>query len=356
MNKILKSFYLTLLFTLLTTGVSQAQNSKVFQVKGNISTLADSEIFLSYIINGEKRTDTTVTKGGCFSIKGSIDEPCVAMLNNSDNSIQRLFLLDNSVIELNGVYSKPTTLTVKGGKPQMEYENLQVEIMKNREDVIAVYKSEGEGAKYDSLYRNERSIIMRFIKEHPDSYLSANQLFYNTNENNLSESITLYKAFSEKVKNSYEGKKVAERIKTLQKVKVGNQALNFTQLDTLGKPVQLSDFKGKYILLEFWASWCGPCRAEGPNIFKAFTKYKDKGFVILAVSLDKDEVSWKRAIVKDNLPWIHVSDLKYFRNEVAELYGVHGIPTNFLIDPEGKIIDKDLRGDKLHVKLGELFE
>lgn len=133
--------------------------------------------------------------------------------------------------------------------------------------------------------------------------------------------------------------------------------MNFTQNDTLGNAVSLASFKGKYVLLDFWASWCGPCRAENPNVVKAYNKYKDKGFTILSVSLDQPgkHQAWMDAIHKDGLTWTHVSDLKFWDNEVAKQYGIRAIPQNFLIDPEGKIIAKDLRGDELTKTLSELF-
>src|SRR5690606_23321862 len=119
--------------------------------------------------------------------------------------------------------------------------------------------------------------------------------------------------------------------------------------DTTGKPVSLSDFRGQYVLLDFWASWCGPCRAENPNIVKAFNKYKDKNFTVLGVSLDAKEqnAAWLAAIKKDNLTWTQVSDLKGWENEVAKQYGIRAIPQNYLIDPSGKIIAKNVRGGAL---------
>jgi peroxiredoxin len=343
---------------LLQAGNKAFQNNirSSFTVNGVIKGLKNAELYLSYTFNGAQKTDTLKVAEDTFKFTGSVGDPCVAFLFNADRSIQRLFVLDNSVIEMKGIYDRPTLIDIKGGAVQIEYEVLQDSIMKNRERVIAVYNKEGRSAKYDSLYRNEKAIIIRFIREHPDSYLSANQLFYNSNEDNLKESRELFEAFSKRIKLSYEGKQVAERLSTLQRVMVGNKALDFTQSDTLGNPVHLSDYKGKYVLLEFWASWCGPCRAEGPNLYKAYEKFKDKGLIILAVSLDKDADNWKKAIVKDHMPWIHVSDLKDFRNEVAELYGVHGIPANFLINPEGIIIEKDLRGERLHTRLADILK
>jgi peroxiredoxin len=121
----------------------------------------------------------------------------------------------------------------------------------------------------------------------------------------------------------------------------------FKQNDVNGKLVSLSSFRGKYLLVDFWASWCGPCRAENPNVVKAYNQYKDKNFTILSVSLDQDKSKWLEAIKKDGLTWTHVSDLKYWNNAVAVQFGIQSIPASFILDPNGKIIAKDLRGDAL---------
>ncbi|HEY6902354.1 MAG TPA: TlpA disulfide reductase family protein [Puia sp.] len=137
---------------------------------------------------------------------------------------------------------------------------------------------------------------------------------------------------------------------------IGKEAPDFTEKDTLGNAVSLSSFRGKYVLVDFWASWCGPCRAENPNVVAAYRKYHDKGFEILGVSLDAKAEDWKKAIRKDRLGWTHVSDLKYWNSEVVSLYGISGIPLNFLLDPKGKIIARSLRGADLEKKLAEIYK
>jgi peroxiredoxin len=138
--------------------------------------------------------------------------------------------------------------------------------------------------------------------------------------------------------------------------KIGTEALLFSQKDTLGKMVSLESFRGKYVLIDFWASWCGPCRTENPNLVAAFKKYASKNFTILGVSLDENKTSWMNAIRKDKLTWTQVSDLQGWKNKVAQMYLIRSIPANYLLDPSGKVIAKDLRGEELQVKLKELLQ
>jgi thiol-disulfide isomerase/thioredoxin len=165
----------------------------------------------------------------------------------------------------------------------------------------------------------------------------------------------LYDKLDASAKETLAGKTLAERVDVLKRSAMGAEMINFSQADTSGTPVQFSAFKGKYVLVDFWASWCGPCRAENPNVLKAYNNYKDKNFTVVGISLDEKGDSWKKAIRDDKMPWAELSDLKGWKNEVSTYFGIQGIPSNLLIDPSGKIVAKDLRGEGLHQKLNELL-
>jgi peroxiredoxin len=137
---------------------------------------------------------------------------------------------------------------------------------------------------------------------------------------------------------------------------LNKQAPDLTMPDVNGKNISISNFKGKYLLVDFWASWCGPCRAENPNVVEAYNKFKNKNFTILGVSLDKDKAAWLQAIKADGLVWNQMSDLKYWNSAAVQTYGFNGIPFNVLIDPQGKIIANELRGDDLEKKLAEVLK
>ena len=167
----------------------------------------------------------------------------------------------------------------------------------------------------------------------------------------------LFNGLSPAIKASESGKQFAERLPKIKAVALGAIAPEFAEADTAGKMVSLSSFRGKYVLIDFWASWCGPCRQENPNVVKAFNHYKGQKFTIVGVSLDRPGAKdkWLKAIHKDGLAWTQLSDLKFWDSKAAGLYAVRGIPQNFLLDPDGKIVGKNLRGEDLENKLEEIF-
>ncbi len=199
--------------------------------------------------------------------------------------------------------------------------------------------------------------LLLFAKNHPASDFSVQALTEALGGYKVPVSTVqpIFNTLSENVRTTYAGTSLEKLLNAGSITGIGAKAPVFTQNDVNGKPISLTDLRGKYVLLEFWASWCHPCRAESPNLLKQYKLYKDKGFEILSVSVDNDRSRWLDAIAKDGLTWLQVSDLKGWDNEARKLYGLSGVPGNFLISPEGKIVASNLTGEKLNKKLAEIL-
>jgi len=365
-----KAFLLLLTcICIMHSGFAQQQ---VFTLHGQMANLPDGEVYLGFGTFGQMKADTVTAKDGKFVITDTIGEPCFGMLFNHDYSLKVDLYLDGGKIYVTGDLDSIYDTEVKGSSVVNEYADYNFAQLQTRKPVQKIYEkwmqayNSGDSSaadQYKTAFEAARTnqtalsrrLQMDFIKNHPGSIAAAWELLHYVADKTLAESENLFNGFSEKVRQSAQGKELAARIATLSRVEVGKQAPGFQQADTAGSAVQLSDYKGKYVLLEFWASWCSPCRAESPNVLRAYNLYHDKGFTVLSVSLDNDKDKWLQAIHKDGLVWQQVSDLQGWKNAVATLYGIHAVPANFLIDPTGKIVAQDLRGEALQEKLATLF-
>jgi thiol-disulfide isomerase/thioredoxin len=165
-----------------------------------------------------------------------------------------------------------------------------------------------------------------------------------------------FQLLSGQAKQTTTGKRLADRVEVLKRSTIGSYVKDFTMNSMDGKTIRMSDFKGKYLFIDFWASWCGPCRAENPNVLKAYENYKDKSFAVLGISIDDNTGKWKEAVEKDKMPWTQVLNNKGSENDVAAYYGIQAIPSTMLLDADGKIIALNLRGEKLHEELQKVLK
>lgn len=199
------------------------------------------------------------------------------------------------------------------------------------------------------------STVVAYIKAHPNDVKSLRMLKGLSITCDYPVIEPLYRGLNTRIKNLPAGIKFRRQMESMKNIRVGAEMPDFSASDTSGHPITLKQFRGKYVLLDFWAAWCMPCRKLNPELVQVYHQFKDKQFIILGVSLDKERRFWVAAIKKDKLPWLQVSDLKQWNSAIAQLYGVQAIPQNFLIGPDGKLVVKNLRGKALEDRLSVLL-
>lgn len=374
---------LSLSFLLLCPFILAAQE-RHFTIDGKVDALKNGDrIYLVYQVDGQQKTDSTLVQNGHFVFKGKLEYPVNSMLflnkNPYTNKPAR-----GEAIDFLRFYLEPARLTmtardslqnlkIKGSPMNDLNRELKAMLKPNdrkfdniRKEYNALPKEQQNDKKVqDNFAARETAALIEsyriqlaFAKKHPNSYLSLISLSYVAGQPEVDkEAKKVFQQLSPALKNTPMAKSVALQLASVSKVRIGKTAPDFEQSTPDGKKVKLSDFRSKYVLVDFWASWCGPCRQENPKVVAAYNQYKDKGFNVLGVSLDAahQKAAWLKAIEKDQLNWTQVSDLKGWDNKAAKIYGVRSIPANFLIDPSGKIIARNLRGKDLQDKLAEIF-
>ncbi len=346
--------------------------AQTFTIEGKIDGVKAGKAELQIREAGKMavKYSTGIAEDGTFTLKGKVTEADMYYLKIGDLKGGISLFLDNSTIKIVGKSDDLAGTEVTGSAIHNDLAGYN-KITKAQSELLrplyAAYneankaKNTAESKKLetqiDAMDADQQAAKLAYvgtILKSPVSSYILNSIAYTIED----------PAVLEKMVNGFDPalasyKYVTMLKETLAKMKltaVGNVAPDFTQNDPDGKPVKLSDFRGQYLLVDFWASWCGPCRAENPNVVAAYTKYKGKKFTVLGVSLDRDKAAWLKGIADDKLTWTHVSDVKYWDNEVAKLYGVRSIPANYLLDKSGKIVGKNLRGSALEEALAKLVK
>lgn len=346
-------------------------DSGSYKIYGKINNQSSGKIYLSEL--GEKqfvtRDTANILQDGSFTFEGKVSQPAVYRLSLTDQNMF-MFMLENKEIQVEAdAKDLRKTYAVKGSEEATLFKTLTDQLEKMQTAGLSLqqrFTKANEAGNPDSaraiqaafmtMQQANARTIKNFIKTHDQSAVAVFATLNLLNpETDLGFADSMATVFNRNLPESPYTKALVKRLEPLKTLAIGKAAPDITLPTPDGKPLSLSSLKGKYVLIDFWASWCGPCRQENPNVVRMYNKYKDKGFEIFGVSLDNTRDKWLGAIEKDQLTWPHVSDLKGWESAAAQLYNIQAIPQTLLLDKEGKIIARNLRGPELEAKVAELL-
>ena len=359
----MRKLLLSIVAASMTLAACNAQSG--YKVTGTVEGMPDGKAIIA-TVNGSS-LDTLAkadVKNGSFEFTGNVSEPTGAYIMVIGQRGAIPFMLENANITVN---AGQAGLTVTGSEGQKIYDQFmainataQQEAMKLQQEYQA---ANGDQAKiqaiqeaYAKLMTDAQAKETELIKANPDSYVSTFVIVSGMGQMEYEQLKERYNLLGEKAKASAQGKAIAAQIAKLESTAIGQIAPNFTITTPEGESISLYDIKGKVKLIDFWASWCGPCRGENPHVVEIYKEYHPKGLEIFGVSLDNNKEAWVKAIADDGLVWKHGSDLKGWQSAPAQLYSVSGIPHTVLLDENNKIIAKNLRGDEIKQKIAELLK
>jgi len=342
-----------------------------FKVDGSIRNFTGKTVYVTHKSGANEIKDSAKVTNGKFTFNLKNTEPSLYWLTINSDPNAVYFFTDESPVKAKLIADSMVYSTIEGGQLQSdftEYRNFINGLIMIQQKMQADFTTAAQNkdvstqnaiqAEFQNLNAQYMSGLKNFLKTHPKSAVSAHIIGNDLNNAAIpiAEVEEALSYLDKSLENNSHIKAANKRLSDARGTMVGYTATNFSQNTPDGKKVSLTDFRGKYVLIDFWASWCRPCRMENPNVVAAYNRYKDKGFTVLGVSMDSNKDPWLAAIQQDRLTWTHVSDLKGWGNEVGKMYGVTGIPQNYLIDKEGKIVAKDLRGAALDEKLAEIIK
>lgn len=321
-----------------------------------------------------RKVDSVKVQQGAFTFRGKVAEPDQYLLELQAVKGGLALILENKAITIRGRAGTFAESAIAGSPLTEEFQAYQQKYANpiRKELAALTVKINGLQARGDTAGARElmdqsnqvldkhNLVVSEYIAAHPEAFMSLLLLHSRWNRFGLEKSKNMLNSLARPWQDHSLGRAVRaamkEREMHAERGKIGVPFAAFRLPDANEKPVDLASFRGKYVFIDFWASWCGPCRAENPNLVKAYQKFKGKPFEIVGISLDEKKEPWLKAIEKDNLPWVHLSDLKGWENELTRHYGIKWIPSSFLLDPEGRIVARDLRGDALDKMLSDLLK
>lgn len=360
-------FLISILFLI---SCSDQNDSNKYTVNLTITGAEDTWVYMEQQIdNNWIKFDSSELKSGVAVFSGELEHPEFFFIKIKDQSNYLPAFIEPGIVTVTGSATNPNERSVEGSKAQEEFASI-TDSLNNytravRELGMNYQKAKGDNdtilmkqieEEYEDLNDQKKSFILESALAHNNSVVPVFIVLNNIHSFELEELAELDASLDPSIKNSIYVKELAKKVNTLKRVSVGQPYVDFTLNDPEGNPVALSSkVDGNYVLVDFWAAWCVPCRNENPNVVEAYNKYHEKGFDVFGVSLDRDLESWKKAIEDDGLAWTHVSDLQAWNSEAGKIYGVRSIPHNLLLDPDGIIIEKNLRGQDLQDRLAEIF-